>query len=153
LGCSAASVPDAAGLDDGINSVRDPRHEKSKWSVRWIWQSIRQVGSDQRHTDGIRLKQYKRNLARQGQGEISAEELARQTKNFECLVLQNAGLDKGYIAAVAELATQSPRQGDRVEERNISFRNGVGLGIVARSAFLRIWNTLRSLMVHKEQNA
>jgi Family of unknown function (DUF6992) len=99
------------------------------------------------------LSSTKRNLARQGQGEISAEELARQTKNFECLVLQNAGLDKGYIAAVAELATQSPRQGDRVEERNISFRNGVGLGIVARSAFLRIWNTLRSLMVHKEQNA
>jgi Family of unknown function (DUF6992) len=69
-----------------------------------------------------------RNLARQGQGEISAEELAWQTKNFERLVLLNADLDKGYIAAVAELATQSLIQGDKPEERSVSFRNGVGLG-------------------------
>ena len=98
------------------------------------------------------LSSTKRNLARQGKGEISAEELAWQTKNFERL-LPNAGLDKGYIVAVAELATQSPRQGDRLEERSVSFRNGVGLEIVARGAVLRIWNTLRSLMICKGRNA
>jgi hypothetical protein len=99
------------------------------------------------------ISSIKRNLAQQRQGEISAEELAWQTKNFERLVLLNAGLDNGYIAAVAELATPSPIQGDKPEERSVSFRNGVGLGIMSRGAFLRIWNTLQSLMVYKGRNA
>ena len=62
------------------------------------------------------LSSTKRNLAQQGRGEISAEKLARQTKNFERLVLLNAELDAGYIAAGAWLATQPPKQGNKLEE-------------------------------------
>jgi hypothetical protein len=78
---------------------------------------------------------------------------APQKKNFKRLVLLSAGLDAGYIAAGVWLATQPPKQGDKLEERHVSFRNGVGLGIVAQGAFLLIWDILLSLLAHKGRNA
>ena len=86
-------------------------------------------------------------------GETSAEEFGRQMKDFERLMMLNAGLDAGYIAAGAWLGTQPPKQFDNLEERRVSFRNGVDMGIVTQGTFILIWAVLLSLLVHKGPNA
>ena len=90
-----------------------------------------------------------RNLGRQAQGEISASEHARQARYFERLVLVNAGLDLGYIAAGAWLRAKPAGQ----PEKRPGFRNGMGWGIVTQGAFLLVWDLLLGLLVHKRRNA
>jgi hypothetical protein len=99
------------------------------------------------------LSSARRNLRRQAQDEISAEELARQGLNFERFVLLNAGLDLGYIAAGAWLAKTPPQQVDKPGAKPVSFRKGMGWGIVAQGAFLLVWDLLLALLVHKRRNA
>lgn len=95
------------------------------------------------------LKQRKAQPGATGAGEISAEWLSCQTKNFERLILLKAGLDAVYIAAGAWLATQPPKQGDKIKDRCGSFRSRIGLGIIAQETFLLIGVIMRSLLVHR----
>lgn len=99
------------------------------------------------------LNSARRNLERQAQGEISADEHDRQAQNFERLVLLNAGLDLGYIAAGAWLARTPPQQVGTAGAKPASSRKGMGLGIVAQGAFLLAWDLLLALLVHKRRNA
>ncbi len=99
------------------------------------------------------LTSARRNLERQAQGKICADEHDRQAQNFERFVLLNAGLDLGYIAAGAWLAKTPPQQVDTPGAKPVSFRKGMGWGIVAQGAFLLVWDLLLALLVHKRRNA
>jgi hypothetical protein len=98
------------------------------------------------------LKSAGGNLERQAQGEISLAEHTRQAQSFERLILLNAGLDFGYIAAGAWLGTKSPKRSDKLYANRILFRKGMGWGIVAQGSFLLIWDILLALLVHKRRN-
>jgi hypothetical protein len=133
----AAGIPEAAGLGAGINF--------GSQFVGW--------GAMNAILVALGPKQRKAQPGATGASEISAEWLSCQTKNFERLVLLKAGLDKGCIAAGDWLATQPPKQGDKIKDRCGSFRSGVGLGIMAQGTFLLIGVIMRSLLVYERRNA
>jgi hypothetical protein len=95
------------------------------------------------------LRGARRSLQRQAQGDISPAEHARQARNFERLVLVNAGLDLGYIAFGAWLAQKPSRQ----PEKKPGLRKGVSWGIAAQGAFLLIWDSLLTLLVREGRKA
>jgi hypothetical protein len=89
------------------------------------------------------------NLKRQAQGEISPAEHERQRQSFERLVLANAGLDVGYIAAGAWLA-RTPKE---KPQKQPGLRRGMGWGIIAQGAFLLAWDLLLALLVRRRRKA
>jgi Family of unknown function (DUF6992) len=95
------------------------------------------------------LNSARRNLERQAKGDISLAEHTQQGRNFERLVLLNAGLDIGYIAAGALLAGTPVTK----PQNRPGFRSGMGWGILVQGAFLLVWDLLLALLVHRRQRA
>jgi hypothetical protein len=95
------------------------------------------------------LSAANRNLERQVQGAISSVEHDRQAQNFERLVLVNAGLDLGYIAAGSLLARTPASK----PQKRTGLLSGMGWGIIVQGTFLLIWDLLLAALVHKRRNA
>jgi Family of unknown function (DUF6992) len=93
------------------------------------------------------LNSARRNLSRQAQGEVSPAGHERQAQSFERLVLVNAGLDAGYIAAGAWLASTPIDK----PQKHPGLRRGMGWGIVAQGGFLLAWDLLLVALVHRRQ--
>ena len=90
-----------------------------------------------------------RNQTRLKQGEISTAQHAVQAQKFERLVLVNAGLDVGYIAAGAWLASTPIDK----PQKQPGLRRGMGWGILCQGAFLLGWDLLLALLVHQRRKA
>jgi hypothetical protein len=144
-----AHISGAAEPGAGINGVRDHVDEKSKWNCGRIRQPIHGFESCRRHPGSTRHKQGKAQPGAKGAGEICAGELARQKKNFERLVLQNARLNTGYIAVDAWLIRQSQKKVTNCKERLVSFWNGMRLWIAVQRDSLLIHGISLSLLVYR----
>jgi hypothetical protein len=95
------------------------------------------------------LSSAARNQKRLKQGEISPTQHAVQAQKFERLVLVNAGLDVGYIAAGAWLASTPIDK----PQKQPGLRRGMGWGILCQGAFLLGWDLLLALLVHQRRKA